>query len=100
MVTSNFRQTIESLFAAFAGNADARPLRRPYLFGVICIAFGTGAAIGASATEISRAYSLAVPVTLLTIVLLQCERKPTEAETRFCESWFAERTRCRSVLSS
>jgi uncharacterized membrane protein YoaK (UPF0700 family) len=74
MVTSNFRQTIESLFAAFAGNADARPLRRPYVFGVICIAFGAGAAIGASATEISRAYSLAVPVTLLTIVLLQCER--------------------------
>jgi len=77
MVTSNFRQTIEGLFAAFAGNADARPLRRPYVFGVICVAFGAGAAIGASATELSRAYSLAVPVTLLTIVLLQCERKPS-----------------------
>jgi uncharacterized membrane protein YoaK (UPF0700 family) len=74
MVTSNFRQTIEGLFAAFAGNADARPFRRPYVFGAICIAFGAGAAIGASATEISRAYSLVVPVTLLTIVLLQCER--------------------------
>jgi uncharacterized membrane protein YoaK (UPF0700 family) len=44
------------------------------VFGAICIAFGAGAAIGASATEISRAYSLVVPVTLLTIVLLQCER--------------------------
>jgi len=77
MVTSNFRQTIEGLFAAIAENADARPLRRPYVFGTICIAFGTGAAIGASATEISRAYSLAIPVTLLTIVWLRCERGPS-----------------------
>jgi uncharacterized membrane protein YoaK (UPF0700 family) len=77
MVTSNFRQTIEGLFAAFAGNADTRPFRRPYVFGTICIAFGTGAAVGASATEISRAYSLAIPVALLAIVLLQCERGPS-----------------------
>ena len=74
MVTSNFRQAIEALFAAFAGNADAAPFRRPHVFAAICIAFGAGAAVGASATEISPAYSLAVPVTLLTIVLLQCER--------------------------
>jgi uncharacterized membrane protein YoaK (UPF0700 family) len=77
MVTSNFRQTIEGLFAAFAGSADAKPFRRSYVFGTMCIAFGTGAAIGASATEISRAYSLAVPVVLLMIVLLQCERGPS-----------------------
>ena len=77
MVTSNFRQTIEGLFTAFPGNTDGRPFRRPYVFGAICIAFGTGAAIGASATEISRAYSLAIPVTLLTIVWLRCERGPS-----------------------
>jgi uncharacterized membrane protein YoaK (UPF0700 family) len=76
MVTSNFRQTIEGLFAAFAGNAGARPLRRPYVFGAICIAFGTGAAIGAFATEISRAYSLAVPVTLLVFVAWLCAHDP------------------------
>src|SRR6202012_4879152 len=46
MATSNFRQTVEGLFSAFAGNADARPLRRPYVFGAICLAFGTGAAVG------------------------------------------------------
>jgi uncharacterized membrane protein YoaK (UPF0700 family) len=80
MVTSNFRQTIESLFAAFAGNVGARPLRRPYVFGTICIAFGTGAAIGASATEISRAFSLTVPVILLTIVWLRCEGGPSVDE--------------------
>jgi uncharacterized membrane protein YoaK (UPF0700 family) len=51
MVTSNFRQAIESLFAAFAGGAGPRPFRRPYLFGAMCIAFGAGAAIGAIATK-------------------------------------------------
>jgi uncharacterized membrane protein YoaK (UPF0700 family) len=79
MVTSNFRQTIEGLFGAFAGNAGPRPFRRPYLFGAMCIAFGAGAAIGAFATEVTRDYSLAIPVTLLVIVLLLCERTPVAA---------------------
>lgn len=52
MVTSNFRQTIEGLFAAFAGSADTRPFR----------------------------YSLAVPVTLPVFVLLLCQQKPVAAE--------------------
>jgi len=78
MVTSNFRQTIEGLFAAFAGNTDARPLRRPYVFGAICVAFGTGAAIGAFGTEVSRAYSLTVPVTLLVVVAWLCEYDKVE----------------------
>ncbi len=80
MVTSNFRQTIEGLFAAFAKSAGPRPFRRPYLFGAMCIAFGAGAAIGAFATEITRNYSLAVPVTLLVIVLLLCEQRPIAAK--------------------
>ena len=79
MVTSNFRQTIEGLFAAFAGNGGGRPLRRPYVFGVICIAFGTGAAVGAFGTEISRAYSLTVPVTLLVVVAWLCEHGKVES---------------------
>jgi len=78
MVTSNFRQTIEGLFAAFAGNADAKPFRRPYVFGAICIAFGAGAAIGALGTEVSRAYSLAIPVTLLVVVAWLCEQNKVE----------------------
>ena len=72
MATSNFRCAIESLFAAFAGSPEARPFRRPYVFGAMCIAFGAGAAIGAIMTEVTRAYSLAVPVTLLVIVLWLC----------------------------
>jgi hypothetical protein len=45
MATSNFRYAIESLFAAFARNSEARRFRRPYVFGAMCIAFGMGAAI-------------------------------------------------------
>ena len=75
MVTSNFRQTIGALFAAFANSSGARAFRRPYVFGAMCIAFGTGAAIGAFATGVSRAYSLALPVTLLVIVAWLCEQE-------------------------
>jgi uncharacterized membrane protein YoaK (UPF0700 family) len=79
MVTSNFRQAIEGLFAAFAGSAEPRPFRRSYVFGMMCIAFGSGAAVGAFATELKRSYSLADPVLLLVIVLLICEQKPVHA---------------------
>jgi uncharacterized membrane protein YoaK (UPF0700 family) len=48
-----------------------------YVFGAMCIAFGMGAAIGAFMTEMTRAYSLAIPVTLLVIVLLLCEMNLT-----------------------
>jgi uncharacterized membrane protein YoaK (UPF0700 family) len=73
MATSNFRYAIEGLFAAFAGSSETRPFRRPYVFGAMCIAFGAGAAIGAVVTEVTRAYSLAIPVILLVIVLLLCD---------------------------
>jgi uncharacterized membrane protein YoaK (UPF0700 family) len=81
MVTSNFRQTIEGLFAALAGNREERSFRRPYVYGAMCVAFGTGAAVGAFATKVTRDYSLAAPVTLLVIVLLFCEQKPVAVTT-------------------
>jgi len=80
MATNNFRQTVEGLFVAFAGNRDAKLFRRPYVFGTMCLAFGAGAAIGAIMTEVAPAYSLAIPVFLLVIVLLRCEFEwPTTA---------------------
>jgi len=79
MATSNFRYAIEGLFVAFAGSTEARPFRRPYVFGAMCVAFGTGAAIGAGMTEVTRAYSLAIPVTLLMIVFLLCQQDWTAA---------------------
>ena len=79
MVTSNFRQAIEGMFAAFAGSTEPRSFRRSYVFGMMCIAFGLGAAAGAFATELRRAYSLAIPVLLLVIVLLLCEQKHVRA---------------------
>jgi uncharacterized membrane protein YoaK (UPF0700 family) len=75
MVTSNLRQTIEGVFAALAGVAGKKPLRRPYVFAMMCIAFGLGAAAGALGTQFSQAYSLAVPVTLLVIVAWLCEQE-------------------------
>ena len=84
MATSNFRYTIEGLFAAFAGSPETRPFRRPYVFGAMCIAFGVGAAIGAIMTEVTRAYSLAIPVTLLAIVLLLCGLKTSTSPGSSC----------------
>jgi uncharacterized membrane protein YoaK (UPF0700 family) len=80
MVTSNFRQTIEGLFAALAGSTEARRFRRPYLFGAMCIVFGVGAASGAFATEATRNYSLVIPVMLLVLVLVHCELDARDAE--------------------
>jgi uncharacterized membrane protein YoaK (UPF0700 family) len=79
MATSNFRYTIEGLFAAFAGSSEPRKLggqsvHRPYVFGAMCIAFGLGAAIGVVMTEVTRAYNPVIPATLLVIVLLLCNR--------------------------
>jgi uncharacterized membrane protein YoaK (UPF0700 family) len=79
MVTSNFRQTIEALFGAIAGSAALRSLRRSYVFGTLCIAFGSGAALGALASEVPRAYSLAAPVMLLVMVAWLCEHGPESA---------------------
>jgi uncharacterized membrane protein YoaK (UPF0700 family) len=74
MATSNFRQTIEGLVAASAGPSESVPYRRPYVFGAMCVAFGAGAAIGAFVTELTRAYSLVIPVALLVVALLRCEQ--------------------------
>lgn len=75
MVTSNFRQVVEGLFAALAGGAAATRFRRSYVFGAMCIAFGAGAALGAFATKLTPGYSLIVPVVLLVMVLLLCEHR-------------------------
>ena len=75
MVTSNFRQAIEGLFAVLAGSSGARPFRRSYVFGALCIAFGAGAAAGAFVTKVTPAYSLIIPTTLLVLVLFTCEHR-------------------------
>ena len=73
--TSNFRQMIEGPFVACAGSSEARPFRKPYVFGAMCFAFGAGAASGAVVTEkLTRDYSLAIPVALLAAVLLLYEQ--------------------------
>lgn len=66
MATGNFRYAVEGLFAASAGSTD--------VFGAMSVAFGAGATIGEFVTELMHAYSLAIPVALLAIVLLRCEQ--------------------------
>jgi hypothetical protein len=52
------------------------------VFGGICIAFGIGAAaVGALMTEQIPAYSLALPVAMLVIVLFRCERRASPMAT-------------------
>jgi uncharacterized membrane protein YoaK (UPF0700 family) len=71
MATSNFRQVVEGLFGVFAGSTEGSPLHRAQVFGMMCIAFGGGAAIGAFVTELKRDYSLAIPMALLTVALIR-----------------------------
>ncbi|WP_349631640.1 YoaK family protein [Bradyrhizobium tropiciagri] len=73
MITGNLRQAIEGLFAAASAVGQAGMLRRPGIFASVCVAFGTGAAIGAFATKAIPDIALGVPVTALLIVLLRCE---------------------------
>jgi uncharacterized membrane protein YoaK (UPF0700 family) len=72
MATTNFRQSIESLFAMVAGAPEPNRFRKPYVYGAICVAFGAGAALGAFTTEQLAGYSLAIPAMMLVIVLLHC----------------------------
>jgi uncharacterized membrane protein YoaK (UPF0700 family) len=73
MPTSNFRYSIEALFAALAATSGVNRFRRSQVFGAICLAFGLGAALGAFVTKAMPACSLAIPVAILLAVLLRCE---------------------------
>ena len=76
MITGNLRQAIEGLFAVVSGQLDS--FRRPGIFAALCIAFGTGAAVGAYATKGNPDLALGLPVVALLIVLFRCEIRPNE----------------------
>jgi uncharacterized membrane protein YoaK (UPF0700 family) len=76
LATSNFRQAVESVFAAFAGTGGPNAFRCIYVFSLLCIAFGMGAATGAYTTERLPALTLGVPATVLLVALLLCESEP------------------------
>jgi len=73
MVTGNLRQAIEGVFAAAFTTAPAGMMRRSGIFTAVCVAFGSGAALGALATKIVPDLALGLPVVALLIVLLCCE---------------------------
>ncbi|QHO77342.1 DUF1275 family protein [Bradyrhizobium sp. CCBAU 051011] len=76
MITGNMRQAIEGVFAVVSGQLGS--LRRPGIFAALCVAFGTGAAVGAYATKVIPDLALGLPVVALLIVLLRCEMRPNE----------------------
>jgi uncharacterized membrane protein YoaK (UPF0700 family) len=76
MITGNFRQAIEGLFAVISGQFGL--LRRSGTFAALCVAFGIGAAVGAYATKGIPDVALGLPVIALLIVLLCCEVQRSE----------------------
>jgi uncharacterized membrane protein YoaK (UPF0700 family) len=76
MITGNLRQSIEGVFAVVSGQLGS--LRRPGIFAALCVAFGTGAAVGAYATKVIPDLALGLPVVALLIVLLRCEMRSNE----------------------
>jgi uncharacterized membrane protein YoaK (UPF0700 family) len=76
MVTGNLRQVIEGLFGVISGQFGS--LRHSGIFGALCVAFGTGAAVGAYATKGIPYLALGLPVMALLIVLFRCEMRPNE----------------------
>ena len=75
MITGNFRQAIEGIFALSAGDPQMGLLRKSCIFMGVCAAFGTGAAAGAFITERMLAFTLVIPVAALLLVLLLCGRR-------------------------
>jgi uncharacterized membrane protein YoaK (UPF0700 family) len=74
MITGNFRQAIEGVFALTAGDPQIGLLRKSCIYMGVCAAFGTGAAAGAFITERVPTLTLIVPVAALSLVLLLCGR--------------------------
>lgn len=80
MVTGNMRQAIESLLAILWGRGRSTTPRHAWIFVLVCLAFGAGAAIGAFATQSVPNLTLIAPVLALLMVLLRCEAHPLEAD--------------------
>jgi uncharacterized membrane protein YoaK (UPF0700 family) len=81
MITGNMRQAIEGVFVAVSGGRRLGTLRRSGIFTAVCVAFGTGAAVGAYATKGIPDLSLCIPVAALLIVLLNCKEQCNEEST-------------------
>ena len=78
MATGNLRQAIEGAFGAVYERGSSGELRRAGVFAAVCAAFGTGAAIGAFTTKQIPNLALGLPVVILLIVLLRCDRRGDE----------------------
>lgn len=72
MTTGNLRQSAEALYAGLRGTGDPAHFRRAWVFGVLCLSFGSGAALGAFLTSQGGVGGLVVPIGLLGLALVLC----------------------------
>jgi hypothetical protein len=67
-------------YLAIAGGTDPRRFRQPSVFATICAAFGVGVAARAYVTAQVPQLALGIPVTLLLIALLRCDRDSARSQ--------------------
>ena len=72
MATRNLQVTTEGLLATFMGS-NPKASRQAKVFGLIVLAFATGAAVSAYLTRAAGPIALLVPVCLVTVSLVVCE---------------------------
>lgn len=71
MTTGNLRQSVEALLAGLSSPKDPKELRKAQVFGVVCISFGTGAALGAFLTSRIGVVALTFPIMILIVSLIR-----------------------------
>ena len=74
MVTGNLRSAVELVCVGWAEQRDPGALRQARTLITICLAFATGAGVGAFATTALGSAALAVPILLLLAALALCRR--------------------------
>jgi uncharacterized membrane protein YoaK (UPF0700 family) len=74
MTTGNLGRFADALYARLSGRAEPAHDRQAWIFGIISVAFGAGAAVGAVVTAPFGSGALTIPILLLAWALFLCRR--------------------------
>jgi uncharacterized membrane protein YoaK (UPF0700 family) len=80
MTTGNLRRFAESLFRGTIPTRDTNALREARAFGIICLAFFAGAAIGSLATPRLHNSALWLPIAALFAAFYLCSNRSAPPE--------------------
>lgn len=80
MTTGNLRRFAESLFCALISKGDASAMRQARLFGIVCLCFLGGAALGGFVTPRLHNFALWVPAAMLASAFVLCRRHFRQSE--------------------